>query len=133
LKKALVVVAILLAIPLLAFLVQRIAAESGEVVVLRTQDVAGNPHETRLWIVEDEGSSWLRAGTADAGWLARLEARPEIEVVRGDETLLLRGVAEPARRRRTDELMREKYGWADAYIAFLVSRGDSVPIRLAPR
>ncbi len=132
-KKVLVVAAVVLAVPLLAFLVQGIAAESGEVVVVRTQDGAGNPHETRLWVVDDEGASWLRAGTSGAGWFARLEARPEIEVVRGDETLLVRGVAEPARRQRTNELMREKYGWADAYISFLFSRGDSVPIRLAPR
>lgn len=132
-KRVLVVVAAVLAIPLLAFLVQGIASESGEVVVVHTQDGAGNPHETRLWIVDDEGASWLRAGSAAAGWFARIEGQPEIEVVRRDETLLVRGVAEPARRQRTNELMREKYGWADVYISFLFSRGDSVPIRLAPR
>ena len=35
-----------------------IASESGEVVVLVTTDESGQPHETRLWVV-DEG---LRAG-----------------------------------------------------------------------
>ena len=39
-KKVLVVMALVLAIPLLAFLVQGIASESGEVVVVRTQDGA---------------------------------------------------------------------------------------------
>jgi hypothetical protein len=133
LRKVLVVVGVVLAIPLLVFLVQGIAAESGEVVVVRTQDSTGNPHETRLWVVDDDGASWLRAGTAAAGWLAHIERQPEIEVVRGDETLLVRGVPEPSRRLRTNELMREKYGWAYAYITFLFSRGDSVPIRLVPR
>jgi hypothetical protein len=133
LRKLLVIVAVVLAIPLLGFLVQGIAAESGEVVVVRTQVGAGNSQETRLWIVDDAGASWLRAGTAAASWLAHIETQPEIEVVRGDETLLVRGVLERERRRRTNELMREKYGWADAYITFLFSRGDSVPIRLTSR
>jgi hypothetical protein len=121
-KKILAAVAVVLAIPLALFLVQG-PAESGEVVVVRTLDDAGAPRETRLWVVDD----------ADAGWLARLEAHPEIEVMRGDETLQERGIPAPARRERTNELMREKYGWADAYISWLVLRGDSVPIRLAPR
>lgn len=132
-RRVLVALVVVFAIPLLAFLVRGIAAESGEVVVVRTQDSAGNPQETRLWVVDDEGASWLRAGTAAAGWLARIEGQPEIEVVRGDETLLVRGVPDPSRRQRTNELMREKYGWADAYITFLFSPSDSVPIRLVPR
>lgn len=132
-KKLGAVVAVVLGIALLGFLVQGVASESGEVVVVRTLDDAGEKHETRLWIVDDEGVSWLRAGTPGAGWFARLQARPEIEVVRGAETLRVRGVAEPARREHVDELMRRKYGWADAYISAVVTRGGSVPVRLEPR
>ena len=130
-RKLLAILGALLATALVLVLVQGIAAESGEVVVVRTRDAAGAWHETRLWIVEDAGTSWLRAGTAEAGWLARVEADPDIEVVRGGETRARRGLPEPARRERIDALMRRKYGWADAYISFLVGRGGSVPVRLA--
>lgn len=132
-KKLLVVAGAVLAIPVAGFLLQGVASESGEVVLVRTTDDAGGTHETRVWIVDDEGTSWLRAGRDAAGWYTRLAARPEIEVVRGGETLRVRALPEPDRRARVNELMREKYGWADAYISFLVMRGGSVPIRLVPR
>ncbi len=132
-KKALVGLGILLAIPLLVFLVQGIAAESGEVVVLRTTHEAGSIRETRLWIVDDQGASWLRAGTAQAGWYRELAAAPDVEVVRGDLTLEVRGITELQARERVNELMRAKYGWADSYISWLVGRDESVSIRLQPR
>lgn len=132
-KKFLVGLGVVLAIPMLLFITQGIASESGEVVVLRTTDDAGGIRETRLWVVDDEGASWLRAGSAAAGWYRELAARPEVEVVRGHETLAVRGVTEPERQARVNDLMRAKYGWADSYISWLFGRDDSVPIRLAPR
>jgi len=110
-----------------------VAAESGEVVVLKTTDAAGATHETRLWIVDDGGQPWLRAGSDAAGWYRLLVERPEVEVVRGDATLAVHAVPEVAARARVNELMRAKYGWADAYIALLFGRDDAVPIRLEPR
>ena len=41
--------------------------------------------------------------------------------------------AVPAKRAELNALMREKYGWADAYIGFFISRAEAVPIRLDPR
>lgn len=110
-----------------------VAAESDEVVVLRVVDAAGVPHETRLWVVDDGSHSWLRAGSPAAGWFVLLEERPDVEVVRGEETLAVHAVPEPGARARINELMRAKYGWADAYIGALFGRDDAVPIRLDPR
>ncbi len=110
-----------------------VAAESGEVVVLRLSDAAGVPHETRLWIVDDGSHAWLRAGDPGSGWLALLEERPDAEVVRGEETLAVHAVPEVGARSRINDLMRAKYGWADAYIGALFGRDDAVPIRLDPR
>jgi hypothetical protein len=110
-----------------------IASESGEVVVLRTRDAGGSMQETRLWVVEDEGAAWLRSGSPEAGWFQRLSAEPEVEVVRHDATLPMRAVPVPQAQTRINELMLEKYGWADRYIGLLFGRDDSVPVRLDPR
>jgi hypothetical protein len=123
----------LLALVLLVFGSQMLASESGEVVVLRTRDAAGAAHETRLWVVEHEGRPWLRAGNPDTGWLVRLQARPEVEVVRGDETLRVRAVPVAGARDRINELMHEKYGLADSYVCSFFPRETKIPVRLDPR
>ena len=123
----------LLVVALLVGGLEMIAAESGEVVVLRTTDAAGAPKETRLWVVEDGSHVWLRSGSEAAGWYQQLAARPEVEVQRGDQTLRVRAVPEVGARTRINGLMREKYGWADAYIGMLFGRDDTIPIRLDPR
>lgn len=123
-----------LAVGLLAL--QVVAAESGEVVVLRTRDAAGALHSTRLWIVEDAGFAWLRAGSPESGWYARLLAQPQVEVVRGGSTLALRAepVPDAGRVATTNRLMTEKYGWGEQLIRiFAPPRQGSVPVRLVPR
>lgn len=110
-----------------------VASESGEVVVLRTTDTAGELHETRLWIVEDGGHVWLRSGSDAAGWFVQLRERPDVTVVRDGEELDVRAVPEVPARERINERMNEKYGWADSYIGFLFGRDDAVPVRLDPK
>lgn len=127
-RTVLAVVAVLVAVVALEI----IASESGEVVVLRTTDADGGPHETRLWIVDDGSHAWLRAGHDGSGWYRQLRERPEVAVVRGDRTLRARAVPEVGARPRINALMREKYGWADAYIGALFGRDDAIPIRLDP-
>ena len=104
-----------------------------EVVTLRTVDASGGVHETHLWIVDHDGSAWLRSGQPGSGWLARIDANPKIEVVRGSETLLL--LAQPVRNdaRLRDEIhdrIAEKYGWAESFIAVTRDGSLSVPVRL---
>ena len=111
---------------------QYIASESGEVVVLRTVDAEGQLHETRLWVVDHEGSAWLRAGNPDAGWFPRLAARPEVEVERAGETRKFHAVPAPEARDPINDLMQQKYGWADSYISFFFARAKKVPVRLVP-
>jgi hypothetical protein len=123
----------LLVLALVVFGSQMLASESGEVVVLRTQDASGGVHETRLWVVEHEGRPWLRAGNADTGWLVRLQAQPQVEVVRGGETLRVRAVPVAEARDRINELMNEKYGLADGYVCAFFPRESKIPVRLDPR
>lgn len=119
-----------------AFLVAiMIASESGEeIVTLTTLDAAGTPQETRLWVVDDEGHAWLRAGVPTSGWLVRLEARPEVTVERGGAArrYLAVPVREAATRDRIHALMAEKYGAADALISWIRDGTQSVAVRLDP-
>jgi hypothetical protein len=52
----------------------------GENVVLRTADIGGGTHETRLWVQDLDGSEWLRAGSPGSRWYRRLLERPMVDM-----------------------------------------------------
>ena len=128
-----IVLAGLLGLTLAWWAVEMVAAESGEVVVLRSSGPAGERRETRLWVVDREGEVWLRAGHDGSSWYRSLLRSPEVEVERGDEILAVRAVPVPEQRDAINALMSEKYGWADSYIGFFFSRDRAIPIRLDRR
>jgi hypothetical protein len=113
-----------------------LASELGpEIVTLRTTDAHGGTVETRLWVVEHDGASWLRAGVDGSGWLARLEAHPEVEVERGGRWTGMRAIpvrGDPATRDRIHALMAEKYGLSDRLISSIRDGDGSIPVRLEP-
>jgi hypothetical protein len=116
-------------------LVQQIAAESGEVVVLTTQDAKGAAYTTRLWVVDHRGAQYLRAGSPQATWYQQLLAMPAVTLrrsdgKRGDVERSYRAFPELLSVPEINDLMSNKYGWADSYIGFLFGRQNSVPIRL---
>jgi hypothetical protein len=118
-----------------SFAVLMVGAETREVVVLHTTGADGASHTTRLWIVDDADGAWLRAGHDSSSWFRDLEARPDLEVERGGETLAVRAVPsrDPADRARINALTATKYGWAESLYA-MVGGGDvAIPIRLEPR
>ena len=117
-------------------ILQVVAAEGIEVVVLHTLDDAGEPHETRIWILEDQGKVYIRGG--DGGWTSRVAGQPEIVLERGGKSEPLLGVvqADDGLRRRVNRMFREKYGWRDAFISMLLAdpaRKGAVVIEVVPR
>jgi len=133
LRNALRVLAGILALLLLCGVSLYAASESGEIVVLQTRDAAtGGVRETRLWVVDHEGSLWLRAGDPSSSWYRRLEAHPDVTVMRGSESLQMRAVPVPEARDTINELMHQKYGWADSLVCFFMPREKKVPVRLLP-
>ena len=134
-KRALQVAAVVLAALLLLGLGLLVASERMEVVVLASRDASGAAHETRLWIVDSDDSTWLRCGSSERDWLARVRANPEVELRRGGTLARFRAVVvdDPAVAARVDELMREKYGVTDLLIQLLEGRPQGVPVRLVPR
>ena len=110
--------------------VQMMASEGGEVVVLTTSDETGTEHTTRLWIVEYDGHVWLRAGMPDSEWFLRLQASPVVRVGRNGVETVYTAVAVPHQLQTINALMLEKYVWSERYIGAMMSRDESVPIRL---
>ena len=134
-KKLLFVIAAVLAAALLFVSAIYTASETGgEVVVLRTSEADGSTVETRLWVVQHDGHSWLRAGQPTSGWLIRIEKDPRVIVTRGDEVLEYTAV--PVRdaetRDRIHALMRERYTAADSFISIIRDGDLSVAVRLDP-
>lgn len=112
-----------------------LASELGEeVVTLRTSDSAGVFQETRLWVVDDAGAAWLRAGRPQNAWYQRLRSQPEVELVRDGHTQSLRAipVETPEARERIHALMAARYGLADRAISLIRDPSTSVAVRLDP-
>jgi hypothetical protein len=108
-----------------------VAGERTEVVVLRTFDPQGAPHETKMWVVDHEGSPWVRVANPERGWYRRIVDDPRVELVRGGRVQALRAEADPspASRAALDQAFAAKYGVIDAWYGLLLRRG-AVPIRL---
>lgn len=100
-----------------------------EVIVMRTQNLDGGWIETRLWIVDDGGFSWLHGGDSD--WMRNLKARPIVEIERAGETHRYRAYAVPGPHPKLHELLRAKYGSADRWVRFVGPDNESTtPVRL---
>ena len=121
---------------LLLVVLQVVASETGEVIVVHTVDEAGEPRETRSWVLEDQGRTYIRGGAG--GWTSRVAANPDILVESGGQEREVRGVVQPdaGARVRINRLFREKYGWRDAVVSVLIAdpgREAAVVIEVVPR
>ena len=112
-----------------------LALEGVEVVQLRTTTADGGVRVTRTWIADADGIAWLESANPERPFLRDLEARPDIELVRGGAVLALRAEPVPggAGHRKIRRLLAAKYGWADAWVGLLTDTSRSVAVRLEPR
>ena len=81
------------------------ASERVEIVILEPMNTDGQPHETRLWIVDDPDYQYLPT-SADAGWHQPLVANPHIRVERNGQRrayVAVPGPGETHRSEPTDE------------------------------
>jgi hypothetical protein len=117
-----------------------LAEYGGEVVDLRTTDASGATFETRLWVVDDSGFTWLWAAAPGRRWLERLRTHPEVRLVRGGEVARYRAVPVETdeARQRIGCLTIERYGLAAHALALIHhallhhAPTKAVPIRLEP-
>ena len=118
----------------LAFALSILVASNfgGENVMLRTSDVGGSTHETRLWIQDLGQTEWLRASSPESRWYRRLVERPIVEVKREGQWKRYRAVPTPHRTGEVASAMARKYGWADWLTGLLRDPEAAVAIRLVP-
>ncbi len=111
-----------------------LALEGTEVVRLRTTAADGSVRTTRTWIAEADGAMWIESATPERPFLLDLTARPDVELVRGNDVLRLRAVPVPgdAGHRKIRDLLAAKYGWADTWVGLLTDTSRSVAVRLEP-
>ena len=129
------VLGVLAAVVLALAVFYGVLVESGEVVALETRDASGAVHETRLWVVDHAGFAWLRTGKAQAPWLARLRANPEVVLTRGGERRAYRAVPvdDVATREAINALELQKYGWRESMLRVAgLDPAGATPIRLEP-
>jgi len=108
--------------------------DEGEVVELTTFDARAHEHVTDLWIVDVDGSRYVRADLPGADWLERLRAHPEVTLRRDhvEERLIARPVDDPAVREAVARAMAEKYGFVDDLVGILRNEDSVVPVILEP-
>jgi len=107
--------------------------EGGELGVLVPADPSRPQVETRLWVVDVDGATYVRAPTAETVWLDRLLAG-QVRLQRGETTVLVRAVPvdDPRTQRAVNEAMQRKYGVFDRFFGQLHGEDASLPIRLEP-
>ena len=125
-------IGVLVALGLVMGLMFAASELGGEVVTLVTSDTDGTLHETSLWIVEDEGALWLRAGNPDSSWLKRIRKTPAVTLTRAGKTVRYRAEVVLGRNGRINQLMADGYGWADRVIGGMRDAAETVAIRLVP-
>ena len=124
--------------PFIYFGLIMLVSESGEVVVLESQDDQGELQSTRLWVVDHDGSMWLRAGDDESGWYQRLirnvEAEQAVYVTRNGERFSPSVVSDPSQAAAVNGLMANKYGVSNDAISILMGddgRQDAIAVRLS--
>src|SRR5262249_50220402 len=98
-----------------------VALEGREVVRLRTITPDGGTRTTRTWVADWDGAMWIEAANDQRPFLLDLQARPDVELVRGGHPLPLHAIPVPGPdgHRRMRALLAEKYGWADPRVRLL--------------
>lgn len=123
----------LVALPVLFGLAILAASEfGGEVVTLYTRDPGGGESRTSLWVVDHDGSQYLRAGDRSSAWFERLRRSPEVRVERAGKAAVYQAVPTPELTPTIDALMAEKYPLADRFIGLVRDPAQSMAVKLVP-
>jgi hypothetical protein len=131
------IVLLVVSSPFLYFGLITAVSERGEVVVLESQNSQGEMQSTRLWVVDYDGSMWLRSGSAESGWYKRLTQNiatgNPIYLTRQGEKFSPAVSFEHVQASVVNALMQEKYGLSDDAIAILMGEygaSDTLVVRL---
>lgn len=127
-----IILGTVLGIAVLFTAVTLLALEGREVVVLRTFDARGQARETRTWVADEDGYTWIEAANSERPFLLQLQAKPEVELRRGGRLQHCRAsaISNPDGHQRIRRLLTAKYGWADGWVGLLTDTSGSLAVRL---
>ena len=99
---------------------------------LRTIDDAGGPRDTRTWVADADGASWIEAANPERPFLRDIAQRPDVEVWRAGTWLRCRAtaIANPGGHDRIRQLLAAKYGWADRWVGRLTDTSQSSAVQV---
>jgi hypothetical protein len=108
------------------------ALESGGVAVIETRTLDGSIRSTHVWYAESDGELWLEAGTPENAWFRDVQRNPELTFTAADRSqrFLAEPSDDPSGHARIRSLLRDKYGFRDVWVGFLVDTSRSVAVRL---
>ena len=104
----------------------------GEVVKLTTFDEIRTPFTTKVWVVDQGHTLWIRAGSPRAAWFQRLSERSGVQLERNGRIANYQAVPVKEATPGVNALMAAKYGWADWIIGLVRNRDNAVAVRLDP-
>lgn len=116
-----------------------VALEGKAIAVLHTTKPDGSERRTRVWFAEDNGALWVEAATASRPFYVDLAANPFVTIDTRSSPLrspfaTLRGkaelVPEPGGHQRVRQLLADRYGWADDWVALLQDTSASRAVRI---
>lgn len=73
-------------------LIANFQPQSDRTGVLRTFDLAGEPHDRVLSLLDDDGQLWVESGHWFRGWYHRLRENPKVELIRDGQARPYRAV-----------------------------------------
>lgn len=127
-------IAIVIAVPIAMTLLMYGASElGGEVVTLERAESSGGASKVRIWIVDEQGVSWIEHGDPDSFWISQLATSSNIVLAREGRTTHYTGAPDPDAHDDYHRLRRAKYGVADQIVALMAGDADEcqgVPVRL---
>ena len=105
----------------------------GEVVTLERAEEDGESSRIRIWIVDNDGESWIEHGDSESYWMNHLKTSNEVILDRAGQSQPYEGTLDSGSHDFYHDLRRQKYSWADQLIE-LLSGGrescDGIPVRL---
>jgi hypothetical protein len=107
--------------------------ESSGVAIVTTRSDTGE-RSTHVWFVEDAGRVLVEAGSPENGWYRDVQMQPVLDLEAHGLTgrYVATPLPNPAGHDRIRKLLREKYGFRDAWIALLFDTSRSLAVALEP-
>ena len=103
--------------------------------ILRTFDEDGRIYETRVAVVDDNGTLWIQSAQHFRDWYDRLVRNPEVELIRNGEVRAYHAVPldTPETEARLNALLKQRGALRFYVIRALLLFADVKPVRLDPR